>query len=287
MTPKKLRHSVSVIIPTYKIDSPEKLLFFGELINSIKTISRSSGVFWIKEVIVVDDSPCSSTSESVLKVLDELRGSIDVKFLENESNRGQSFSRNNGARNATGTYFHFIDQDDKLDDYFYDELARLYEGDVDFYIGDCVMLNKPERSFYKQHTKRWIQSESSLNRLKALFINNVCNSPGQMLIRAQVFWSVGGFPDLKNRGSDDFAFYLKLMGVPHKYVFVKNAKFYYRIHIEQASKMLNMRASEAEAFQCLDGSERANVRFIKIIKLLWVFAPLRLVFYKSMFNTFR
>lgn len=287
MNPKKLRHSVSVIIPTYKIDSFQKLNFFLELINSIKLSSDSSSTFCIKEVIIVNDSPGSSPSRSLLKQLDQIQGLIDVKFLENEKNRGQAFSRNNGARNATGTYFHFIDQDDKVGYDFYNEFGRLYEGDADFYMSDCVMLDKPDRSFYKQHTKRLIQSGSSLNRLKALFINNVCNSPGQMLIRNDFFWSVGGFPDLKNRGSDDFAFFLRLLGIPHRYIFVENAKLFYRTHIEQASKLLNMRASAVEAFQCLDSSERANVRIIKHIKLLWVFFPVRLVFYKIMFNTFR
>lgn len=284
---KDIRHSITIVIPTYNLNTMDKIGFFRGLLESIVSASKMSSVFWINQLVIVDDSPSSSQRRQLLDEVDKTSGLFDVKFVENENNVGQAMSRNNGALLAKSSFLHFIDQDDQLSADFYIEIGKRYNDDVDFYISDCVMLNKPELSFYKNHTKRWIDGSSSFNDIKLLLVNNILNSPGQMLVRTNLFREIGGFPDLGSRGSDDFAFYLRALDFNHKYIFVDKAKFHYRIHDGQSSKILNMWDSEKEAFDSVETSYELFHRFLKSIKVSWVFYPLRLMFYKAFFNALK
>ncbi len=274
-------------MPIYKLDSKEKLSHFSELISSIKLNYEYSELFWVKEVIAVHDSPGGSNKHILLNKLNELNSLVKIQFIENNTTFGQAFSRNIGAKASTGTYLHFIDQDDKISHDFYFQVSKLYASDIDFFIGDCILLSNSKLSFYKYFTKLWIKKVNSINRLKILFSNNVCNSPGQMLIDANFFWRVGGFPNLVNRGSDDFAFFLRLLHIPHKYRFVENAKLLYRIHLNQSSKILDLSASIAEAFEGLCPAHRTDLQVLEKLKISKTLIILRIFLYKTMFNTFK
>jgi len=277
---------ISIIIPLYNLDTPEKLNHFRELIYSIIANIRNSEPYLVFELIIVDDSSLSKNTNNIKSILQKIENHCNVNYFKNQINRGQSFSRNKGSSFATGDYFHFIDQDDLIDYNFYNFLFSGKSDDCDIIIGDCISLTDLKTSFYGLLAKRMLNGAKNFAELRLLLLNNICNSPGQFLIRSSKFREVKGFPDLRNKGSDDFAFYLRLIDIPHKLCFVDQAKFFYRTHEGQSSKILNMRASEINSFDGLNYSKFSIMWWIKLVKLSILLSPVRVLFYKIFFRTF-
>ena len=103
---------VSVIIPVYNAaDTIERC------VDSILQIQRDD-----VEVVLVED--CSSdNSLSVCNMLDEKYS--NVRCLFNDQNRGVSYTRNKGVRNANGRYIMFVDSDDWVDPDYLDTFIDL------------------------------------------------------------------------------------------------------------------------------------------------------------------
>lgn len=78
--------------------------------------------------------------------------------------------------------------------------------------------------------------------------SNIAVSPGQYLISRRLYEEVGGYTNLKSRGSDDWGIFIKLLclGVKIRIFFSPNSIFYYRLHPLQGMKTLNIRASVKE-----------------------------------------
>lgn len=94
---------VSVVVPNY---NKEKYLR-----RSLESLLRQTCADW--EAWIVDDG---STDGSWAVIQDFVRRDARFHALRNERNRGGCFSRNLGARRATGAYLVFLDSDDFLSD---------------------------------------------------------------------------------------------------------------------------------------------------------------------------
>ena len=93
---------VSVIIPVYNVED-----YLEECLDSVlgQTLEDI-------EVICVDD--CSS--DDSLNILYKYASKDNrLKIIENKTNKGQGFSRNEGIKKATGEYIGFVDSDDWID----------------------------------------------------------------------------------------------------------------------------------------------------------------------------
>ena len=88
---------VSVIIPTYNRGNL--------IINSIKSVLNQT--FKNLEVIIVDDGSTDNTQDKVNKIKDSR-----IKYIKLYSNKGASYARNVGIKNATGKFISFQDSDD-------------------------------------------------------------------------------------------------------------------------------------------------------------------------------
>lgn len=88
--------TVSVIIPTYK--HPEVL---------VKNLRHNLPYLQGCEIIVVNDDP----EESICELLDEF---VEIKLIENKTNKGFSGAVNTGATQASGTYLFLLNNDVKL-----------------------------------------------------------------------------------------------------------------------------------------------------------------------------
>ncbi len=75
------------------------------------------------EVIVVDDCSPDNTVEELKRCFDSDRR---VRYLRNGRNSFQAVSRNNGAKVATGEYFCFLDDDNKVDVAVFKELIAVF-----------------------------------------------------------------------------------------------------------------------------------------------------------------
>lgn len=90
---------ISVIVPVYNVEE-----YLHVCLNSV--LKQTYSDF---EVICVEDASTDSSYE-ILKYFEKKDSRI--KVLRNESNRGQSYSRNKGLDAAKGEYVIFLDSDD-------------------------------------------------------------------------------------------------------------------------------------------------------------------------------
>lgn len=104
---------ISVVIPTFQ--RPQ------ELLEAISSVLRQENV--TVEVIVVDDSAEASAREPV-----EGLGDPRVSYVQNPKPSGgyPSIVRNLGWPRATGTFVHFLDDDDIVPEGHYDEVVRAF-----------------------------------------------------------------------------------------------------------------------------------------------------------------
>ncbi|WP_164970267.1 glycosyltransferase family 2 protein [Halarcobacter ebronensis] len=91
---------ISVVIPVYNnID----------IIDELKQRLLSIAIY--NEILLIDDCSTDSTYEEIIK-LKEKNNLSHLKIFRNDKNRGPSFSRNKGIKNAIGEYIAFLDSDD-------------------------------------------------------------------------------------------------------------------------------------------------------------------------------
>ena len=115
---------VSVIVPVYNTDE-----YLCECLDSLVNQTLKD-----IEIICIDDS----SSDNSLEILKDYSRKDDrIILLENNSNQGQSISRNKGLDIARGEYVTFLDSDDRIEENAYE---RLYKFAKD-YNHDLVVFN--------------------------------------------------------------------------------------------------------------------------------------------------
>lgn len=115
----------SVIIPLFN-----SMWYVENAINSAldQVLDRDSEV----EVIVIDD--CSE--DNSFQIINELFQHVpNVKVLQNEINRGISYTRNKGIMAARGRYLYFLDSDDYIHINTINTLTNILEALDQNYIG--------------------------------------------------------------------------------------------------------------------------------------------------------
>lgn len=120
---------ISVIVPCYNV---QKEL----LMRCVKSILTQS--FTDYEVVLVNDG----SSEEFIPFLDEAEKLDERIRLVTQKNQGVSAARNNGVSVSQGEYIIFVDADDMLLPYFFDEAVKLITNTgVDFVIGGNAELD--------------------------------------------------------------------------------------------------------------------------------------------------
>ena len=97
---------VSVIIPVYNSEKYLKRCLTSVLNQTLSNI----------EIICVND--CSTDSSL------EILKNYDVKIIDLKENKGASFARNLGIKNAQGEFLAFIDSDDYIKEDFLEKLYK-------------------------------------------------------------------------------------------------------------------------------------------------------------------
>ena len=163
----------SVIIPTFNRKELVKRAIKSVLNQSYKEF----------ELIVIDDASTDGTYE-------ELKNISGIKLLVNEKNRGVSYSRNRGIKEAKGNIIAFLDSDDewKKDKLLIQKKAfensncKIHQTD-EIWIKNGVFWNKK-----KKHQKK--EGDIFYNSLRLCLI-----SPSAVAIRKEVFDEVGLFDE--------------------------------------------------------------------------------------------
>ena len=125
---------ISIIVPLYNVED-----YVEECFSSIVRQTYAGSM----ECIFVDDCGTDGSVALVEKLIATYRGTIELKMVHHERNKGLSAARNTGLREATGDYVFFIDSDDSIVPEciaLMAELAEKYQG-VDMVQGN--LLNGP------------------------------------------------------------------------------------------------------------------------------------------------
>jgi len=111
---------VSVIVPVYNAKDYLRRCLDSIINQTLKNI----------EIICIDD--CST--DNSLDILNEYaKQDLRIKIIHQNTNGGESKARNTGIDYATGEYLAFVDNDDTIDDDFYEKLynkAKIEDADI-------------------------------------------------------------------------------------------------------------------------------------------------------------
>ena len=140
---------ISVIVAAYNVEKYVKKCIDSLLNQTMEEI----------EIIVVDDASQDKTLE-ILKQYEK-----QIILLQNEENKGLSYSRNKALKKASGDYIGYIDADDYVDENFYAELYHsLLKNQADISICDMKL-------FYEEKGTYQIVSAKTEEEEPICFIN--------------------------------------------------------------------------------------------------------------------
>lgn len=151
------------------------------------------------EVILIIDSP--GTDFDFIRQEYSLGNKIAYTFIRNSENIGVAASRNKGFYASMGDFLLFIDQDDEIAPDFFNKFLK-YSSDFNLIITNALLISK-NKDFL------WFYIKPKIN-LKNVIMKSIIRSPGQVIIKRDLF-PEGGFPiPQKHFGSDDKFFWIKI-----------------------------------------------------------------------------
>lgn len=241
---RKRKEDISAIIPTYNrcpFDKNHKDYKYNPLsvcINAL-LLQRAS----IKEIVVVDDASIDNTKQVVEELATEAYATkgIKINYFRNCERKGSSISRNIGAKNATGKYLFFLDDDcvptpylsfiamivvkklERADKSFAALVLPVY--DRASYPKIAPPINDLILTFFKRGTKSAKFNSVPLEYLagKGRFLNRmlkifkpiqVHQTWGHFIVDRSKYLDVGGFPDFAtwaNKAGEEQEFACRLI----------------------------------------------------------------------------
>jgi len=213
--------TVSVIIPTYRHQD-----LISQTLESV--FSQTFGDF---EVIVVNDGSPDRTGD----LLAPFAANGKIRYFA-QRNAGQAAARNRGAIEARGKFFAFLDDDDLWPPDKLEWQVKYLEAKP----GVGVVAGRCESFLDKIPTHRAapIEDASANGPIDFILLARSCpiESPGQTLIRWNLFRELGGFdPDPDLSGADDYDFWLRALRRNRIELLARIALFH-RSHPGNASK---------------------------------------------------
>ena len=97
--------SVSIIVPVYNVEG-----YIADCFQSIINQTYTGPI----ECLFIDDCGNDNSVQILEGLIKSYDGSIEMRLLHHEKNKGLSGARNTGIENATGDYLFFLDSDDQL-----------------------------------------------------------------------------------------------------------------------------------------------------------------------------
>ncbi len=245
---------VDIVIPTFKLFATEGL---SELFKS--QLAYFQDVQFVENVIVVSDWP-----EDDFLLEKEITQYSKVKFIKSKMNLGQAKVRNIGFSLTRSPYVIFLDQDDTL------KFGNMnWKSDLIFF-STSIQSKKSFSKYFSVFLPFLISKVKTIDKLYPLMLTNIRVSPGSFGIRSALFESIGGFPDLKNRGSDDYGLLVRTMMKKSSITYCDETQFYYKIHENQSRNILNLNHSIKE-FLNLDKEHLSPIlRKVINFRLTWI-----------------
>jgi glycosyltransferase involved in cell wall biosynthesis len=181
---------VSVIIPCYNSQK-----YLAETLESV--LSQS----YINIELLCIDNGSTDTTLSILNTFKAKDSRIQVLF---EAEKGASYARSLGMKNANGTYIQFLDSDDIISiDKLDLQIAHLQENDLDLVVSDRVIKDENLSSTIEQLDFSSVKDFPLETAITQIIIT------GNPIYKKAIVDQVGGYtPNLKM--AQDWEFHIKL-----------------------------------------------------------------------------
>lgn len=198
-----LKPQISILIPFY---NGEKHL--PALLQSIYQAAKQDNSVSF-EVLIRIDSPATNLVEvqNMVYFLANLSNCTAAHVSANPTNLGVAKTRNLAMQDAKGEFLAFIDQDDMLLPNYFGQL-KPYLISSDFILANAFEYHLHARMQYHYYYLKPPTNDYDF------FINDYIRTPGQILIKTEIFRQVAGFPESKiYHGSDDRHAWIRLFKI--------------------------------------------------------------------------
>jgi len=222
---------ISVVCPIYKGKK-----YVSKIVKQIENCKANSDRCEF-ELVFVNDFPFEKIEDVVSNV-------IDIKVLNTEINRGIHGARVRGLNFSEGEYIHFLDQDDNVNELFYEsQLEAMRDADA-----VVCALKDHNKNYYNDG---FIMSEV-VNKEYMLTQKNSIITPGQVLLKKKSIPKIWIENILKVNGADDYFLWLCMWAENKKIVLNNTILFEHVIHSDNMSFDSNvMMDSENEMIRLL------------------------------------
>lgn len=222
---------VSIIVPLYN-----QAHFVRETLDS--ALAQKYPNF---EIIVVNDA---STDHSLQIAKNYQQGNPDmIRVINNEVNKGLPATRNVGIRAATGDLILPLDSDDRIKPDFLAKTTALMTDGVGM-VSTWLQLCPTPDMIEKGHNVCLVGQPGSAYPVyppsRGEILNGNCLSVCSLL-RKSMLDELGGYPEVMNRGSEDWALWAMIVWKTQwKIRVVPEHLFLYRIHKDSMCRSSHM-----------------------------------------------
>lgn len=215
---------VSVVVPVY---NPRKD-FLKKCLESIEKQNYDN-----IELIVVDDSPSSTHEDMITEMTD-----MELKFINNEENKGISESRNIGIAESEGEYITILDQDDYIHPNKIKKQTEIFRSkkDIGIVFTNVYHIDEEGCIFEEREFELEFQNRSSSEIAKYFFFSYSKSPPPPLtteMVRKSVYKDIGDY-DENLYGLNDRDLLLRAIKEFDIYIITEHLHFK-RYHAENAS----------------------------------------------------
>ena len=253
---------ISIIMPVY---NGEKYL--KDALDSV--LKQSFSDF---EVICIDDGSTDKSHEILTNYATQ---ESRIKIIH-QKNKGVIEARNNGVKQAKGTFIYFLDSDDIIDEKLLEKSYNAITAGKGDIITCRVMI------FGRENKEMPLQKPTKINMAHGNCLVNVA------LLRKSLFDKAGGFDRAFHEGLEDYDLWLNMI-YRQKATFyrIPELLFYYRLKPDSESRNAQARLHCEDLLKRLRAKYPEMLWYHKLYKLSTFFFQKRLKKNKIIFRFLR
>ena len=214
MTKKK----VSVIVSVYNTEK-----YVRKCIDAILNQTYSN-----LELVLIDDK----SSDNSLSILREYKNNSKVVLIENEQNKGLSYSRNVGLKMSHGDYIGYIDSDDYIEPDYYEKLMEAIQKEkADIAVCDMKLYYEKTKTFQ-------ICRGNDTNKKIGFIHNGLAASACNKLFKREIMEK---YPFAEGKVNEDIAVVIPALVEAKKIAYVQDVYYYY---VQRENSIQNSNFSE-------------------------------------------
>lgn len=216
---------VSVVVPSYNYEK-----YIEECLESI-----ASQEYKMIELIIIDDFSKDNSVDVIKAFIDKYRQKkrfYDIKFLRHNQNQGAHYTINEGIQAATGKYIAVINADDLYEkNRFAVMISEMIRGNKQIAFSNIEVIDNKSDLAQGEEAENFRAIQKRIDECgevwKALMIQNVAISTGNMIFTKELYKQLKGFRKYKYIHDWDFILRATLIEEP---LYVQGTKYLYRLH---------------------------------------------------------